>query len=106
MAKMTSVAKAFTKQFIAETDKRYALNKIVYELNHLVYAGTKDYLSYKDKAAIITYLFDTIAGRRILYLENGAVLTPEFTDVVHFFERRNFILKHLKAGGKEQAQFN
>jgi hypothetical protein len=106
MAKMTGVANGFAKNFITAKNKRYALNKIVYDLNYLVYAGTTTPLSYKDKAAIITYIFDIVAGRRTLQLKQGERAEINFSDIIFFFERRSFILKHLHAGVKKQADLN
>jgi hypothetical protein len=106
MANFTNIANELTKKFILSRNKKYALNKIVYDINHLVYSDTKEPLSYKAKSAIIKHIFEVVAGRKALVLKDGENMAPRFTDVVIFFERRSFILKQLKAGVKRQEELN
>lgn len=106
MATITSISDEMAKRFIGAKDKKYALNMIVYDMNYLVYSNTKEPLQYKDKSAMLTYIFDVIAGRETLQQKEGGVLVPDFNDIVIFFERRDFILKHLKAGIKQQRELN
>ncbi|MCW3079967.1 hypothetical protein [Segetibacter sp.] len=106
MSNFTSVANELSKKFIRASSKKYVLNKIIYDINYLVYSDTKEPLSYKSKWAIINHIFQVIAGRKALVLAEGETLTPNFSDVVIFFERRSFILKHLRAGVKSQQKLN
>lgn len=106
MAKFTSVANEWAKKFIYAKDKKYALNSIIYDINYLVYSSTKQPLSYKDKSVIFRYIFDIIAGREELKDRDNEQLTPEFSDITLFFERRSYILKQLKTGVQKQAQLN
>jgi hypothetical protein len=106
MANITNIANELTKKFIRAKNKKYALNKIIYDINYLVYSDTKEALSYKAKSAIIQYIFEVIAGRKELVLDEGEELTPNFSDVVIFFERRSFILKHIRAGVMIQQKHN
>jgi hypothetical protein len=64
MANITNIANELTKKFIRAKNKKYALNKIIYDINYLVYSDTKEALSYKAKSAIIQYIFEVIAGRK------------------------------------------
>ena len=106
MANLTGIANELTKKFIRSQNKKYALNKIIYDINYLVYSDTKEPLGYKAKSSIISYMFEVIAGRKALMLTDNEQLTPDFTDIVCFFERRSFILKHLKAGVVSQQELN
>ena len=106
MANIYGIANELTKKFIKSQNKKYALNKIIYDLNYLVYSDTKEPLEYKAKASIINYMFEVIAGRKALILADNEQLTPDFSDIVCFFERRSFILKHLKAGVLSQQELN
>lgn len=106
MANLISVANEMAKKFILSEDKKYALNLIVYDINYLVYSASKMPLSYQSKSIIFKHIFDVIAGREVLLMKNGERLTPDFSDIVLFFERRSAILKHLKAGIKQQGEFN
>jgi len=106
MANFTNVANELTKKFIRAKNKKYTLNKIIYDLNFLVYSDSKQPLTYKAKSAIIKHMFDVVAGRKALTLKEGESLSPNFSDVVIFFERRSFILKQLKAGVKRQEELN
>ncbi|MDQ6812559.1 MAG: hypothetical protein M3040_02275 [Bacteroidota bacterium] len=106
MANFSAVANEFTKRFIKSKNKKYMLNKIIYDLNYLVYSDSKEPLGYKAKSAIINYMFEVVAGRKTLIVNKGEVCTPNFADVVIFFERRSFILKHLRAGFLNQQKLN
>lgn len=106
MSTITSIATEMAKRFITAKDKKYALNRIVHDLNYLVYSNTKEPLDYKTKSALFVYIFDVIAGREKLQLNEGEDLVPDFTDIVIFFERRNFILKHLRSGIRKQCELN
>lgn len=106
MANIKSTANEMAKRFIRAKDKKYALNQIVYDVNYLVYSNTKEPLEYKAKVAVFTHIFDIIAGRESLQLKEGEVLFPEFKDLVIFFERRDFILKRLRAGIHKQCELN
>lgn len=106
MATITSIADEMAKRFIRAKDKKYALNMIVYDMNYLVYSNSKEPLEYKAKSAMFTYIFNIIAGRESLQLKEGEVLIADFNDIVIFFERRDFILKRLKAGIKQQCELN
>ncbi|GEO12082.1 hypothetical protein [Segetibacter aerophilus] len=106
MSNFTNVANELAKKFISAKDKKYVLNKIIYDINYLVYTDTKEPLSYKSKSAIIKYIFEVVAGRKALILAKGETLTPNFSDVVVFFERRSSILKHLRNGVKSQQKLN
>lgn len=94
------------KKFILSKHKKYTLNSILYDLNYLVYCSSKEPLGYKEKSFILKHIFEIIAGREELQLKDGEQMTPEFSDVAIFFERRNYMLKHLQAGVKKQAQLN
>jgi hypothetical protein len=106
MANFTNLANELTKRFIRAKNKKYALNKIVYDINSLVYSDTKEPLCYRAKSAIVKHIFEVIAGRKPLILKEDEQLSHNFSDVVIFFERRSFILKQLKAGVKQQEQLN
>ena len=105
MAKFEDVANELARKFIFSKDKRYTLNRIIYDMNYLVYSGTKEPLTYSAKSAIFKHIFDIIAGREILNV-NGVRVEPEFSDIVIFFESRSVLLKHLRAGVRKQAQLN
>ncbi len=106
MAKFENVANELAKKFINASDKRYMLNSIVYDMNYLVYTETHEPLGYDAKSAIFKHIFDIVAGREKLELQEGEIMEPQFSDIIFFFERRNFILKQLKTGVRLQAQLN
>ena len=106
MANISSIANEMAKSFITASDKKYILNKIMYDLNYLVYSETNQLLDYKTKSELFLFIFNVIAGREKLQLKEGEELTPDFTDIVILFERRNFILEYLKAGIRRQEKFN
>lgn len=106
MANISSIANEMAKSFIKANDKNYTLNRLMYDLNFLVYSNTKQPLDYKTKSELFIYIFDVIAGREKLQLKEGEELVPDFTDIVIFFEKRNSILKHLKAGIRKQEKLN
>lgn len=100
------IAHEMAKRFIRAKDKKYALNRIIYDMNYLVYSNNKEPLDYKTKSVMFTHIFNVIAGRETLQLYEGEEVVPNFKDIVIFFERRDFILKHLKAGIKQQCACN
>lgn len=106
MSTLTIIANEMAKRIIRAKDKKYALNMIVYDMSYLVYSNTKEPLDYKTKSAMFTYIFNVIAGRETLQLKEEEEIVPDFSDIVIFFERRDFILKHLKAGIKQQCERN
>lgn len=106
MATISIIAEEMARRFVLAKDKKYALNMIVYDMNYLVYSHSKEPLDYKAKAVIFTYIFNVVAGREILQSKEGEKLAPHFADIVIFFERREFILKHLRAGIKQQCELN
>ena len=106
MATITSMANEMAKRFICAKDKKYALNMMIYDMNYLVYSHSKEPLNYKLKSAIFKHVFDVIAGRETLELKDGEKLEPDFSDIVFFFERRDFILKRLRTGVKQQGELN
>ncbi len=85
MANFTNLANDFTKKFIRAKNKKYVLNKIIYDVNYLVYSDTKEPLGYRIKTAILQHVFEVIAGRKSLILKEGEKLSPNFGDVVIFF---------------------
>lgn len=103
---MTFVANEMAKRFIVEKNKTYGLNKIIYDLNYLVYSETKEPLTYEDKSAIITHIFNIIAGREKLKLKEDEQIEPNFRDIAIFFERRDFIKTQLTTGVNKQAELN
>lgn len=106
MATFTGIANEMAKKFITARDKKYALNMIVYDMNYLVYSHNKEPLSYQAKSVIFKQIFDIIAGRQSLVLADEENIAPDFSDIVLFFERRNFILNSLKTGRKQQELMN
>lgn len=106
MATIASIADQMAKRFISAKNKKYALNMILYDINYLVYSSTKSPLDYKAKSAIFKHIFDVTAGRQTLQLKEGETLTPDFADIVILFERRRFILEHLRAGIGKQCKLN
>lgn len=106
MSTLAITANEMAKRFIRAKDKKYALNQIVYDMNYLVYSSTQEPLDYRAKSAVFTYIFNVIAGRETLQYAEAEEITPDFNDIIIFFERRDFILKHLRAGIKQQCQFN
>ncbi len=106
MATFSSIANEMAKNFITAKDKKYALNMIVYDMNYLVYSHNKKPLEYRAKSVIFKQIFDVIAGRQVLKLDKGEDIVPDFSDIVLFFERRDFILKQLKAGIKQKELMN
>lgn len=106
MATLISIADEMAKKFVTAKDKKYALNMIVYDLNYLVYSHNKEPLSYKAKSIIFNHIFDVVAGRQTLPSTEGDNVTPHFSDIVLFFERRSSILNYLKTGRKQQEQMN
>ena len=106
MATISGIANEMAKRFISAKDKKYALNKIVYDMNYFVYSNTGEPLGYKAKSAMFTHIFNIIAGRESLELKEGEAIIPEFSDIVLFFERRDFILKHLRSGIAKQCDLN
>lgn len=106
MATISSIAHEMAKRFITAKDKKYALNMIIYDMNYLVYSNNQEPLEYKAKSIIFSHILDVIAGRETLQLQEGEELVPDFSDIVFFFERRNFILKHLKTSIKRQCELN
>jgi hypothetical protein len=106
MANFTHVSNELAKKFVRAQNKKYALNKMIYDINYLVYSDTKDPLPYQAKSAIVKYIFEIMAGRKVLVLKDEEKLQPDFADVVIFFERRSFILRQLKGGIKRQQELN
>ncbi len=106
MATITSIANEMAKRFIRAEDKKYELNKIIYDMNYLVYSNSNDHLDYRAKSIMFTHIFNVIAGRETLQLKDDEEIVPDFKDIAIFFERRDFILKRLKAGIKQQGELN
>ncbi len=106
MSTITIIANEMAKRFIRAKDKKYALNRIVYDMNYLVYSNTKEPLDYKEKSVMFTYIFNVIAGRQTLQLKEGEEIVPDFNDITILFERRDFILKHLRSGIRKQCELN
>jgi hypothetical protein len=106
MTTITGIANEMAKRFIYAENKKYAINIIMHDLNYLVYSNNKQPLDYKTKSNLFIYILDVIAGREKLLLKEGEEASPDFSDIVYFFERRDFILKHLKAGIEKQCELN
>lgn len=108
MSNITFISNEMAKQFIRAKDKNYELNKIILDINYLVYTNNHEPLDYKTKSTLFTHIFDVVAGRKELQLkeEEKNDLIPDFKDITLLFERRNFILKQLKAGIKKQRQLS
>src|SRR3954452_12204628 len=104
MAKFIDVANDLAKRFIHAKDKRYALNRIVYDMNYLVFSDSKQPLTYHAKCALFKHIFNIVAGREELPGEDTERVKPDFTDIVYFFERRSALLKHLQIGLKKQSE--
>lgn len=106
MANFKGIGNELAKRFIQAKNKKYALNKIVHDMNYLVYADTKKPLDHKAKTAIMKHLFDVIAGRKILLNHEGRQIVPDFADVLIFFERRDYIIKQLRISVSHREQHN
>jgi hypothetical protein len=106
MAKLEDVANELARKFIFSTDKKYTLNRIIYDMNYLVYSDSKEPLTYYAKSAIFRHIFNIIAGREKLCPKDGESVEPQFSDIVIFFERRSALLKLLRTGVKKQSQLN
>ena len=106
MADHISIANKMARDFLLSKNKKYALNKIIHELNFLVYSDTKEFLSYKAKSTILRRIFDVIAGRRIFPGKDQQNISHEFTDIIIFFEREHFITSQLKACLKHRSVMN
>ena len=106
MAHYVNIANKMAIDFIRSKDKTYALNKILHDLNFLIYSDTKELLNYNAKAAIMKHIFDLLAGRRAFLKNDSKDLRYEFTDIIIFFERENFIRKQLNTCLKQRIRMN
>jgi hypothetical protein len=106
MANFKSTGDELAKRFIYAKNKKYALNKIVHDMNYLVYADTKKPLERKGKTAIMKHIFDVVAGRKILLSTDGKQIVANIADVLIFFERRDFIIKQLRISVSHREQLN
>jgi hypothetical protein len=106
MAHYANIANKMAIDFIRSKDKTYALNKILHDLNFLIYSDTKELLNYNAKAAIMKHIFDLLAGRRAFLKNDSKDLRYEFTDIIIFFERENFIRKQLNTCLKQRIRMN
>ena len=106
MANYISIANKLSRDFLLARNKKYALNKILHELNFLVYSDTKQLLSYRAKSAILQKIFDRVAGRITCEKIDGEEIYHEFTDIIIFFEREHFIKSQLKACLKHRGAMN
>jgi len=79
MAHYVNIANKMAIDFIRSKDKTYALNKILHDLNFLIYSDTKELLNYNAKAAIMKHIFDLLAGRRAFLKNDSKDLRYEFT---------------------------
>lgn len=100
MANFTNVANELTKKFIRAKNKKYALNQIIYDINHHVYSTTKEPLSYLAKVAIVRHIFEVTAGRKSLVLVAGERLSPNFSDILIFLRKKKFYFTSIKSRNK------
>jgi hypothetical protein len=106
MADYIYIANKMAKDFIRSGNKKYALNKIIHDINLLVYSDTKELLSYKAKTAIIKHIIDLLACRE-MFLRNEVGQAPyNLTDIIIFFERESFIRNQLRTCLKQRTRMN
>ena len=106
MANCHTIANEMAKDFIEASNKKYALNKILHDLNFIVYSDTKTLLSYKHKQIIIENIFELLVGRKKFSEKDSNQQLPEITDVLVFIERKNLIRNQLRTNLPKLAEMN
>lgn len=100
------IANDMAKEFICSSNKHYALNKILHNLNNFVFANTKLPLDYKAKSIIVKHIYDVVAGRKELLPSGNEHIVPRIEDITVFYERIHFISAQLKTNTLKKAISN
>jgi hypothetical protein len=106
MAFTEIVANDLAKSFVQAKNKKYALNRMIFEINYLTDPRSKEPLDFVVKSAILLYIDQLISGEEKFDLAEGEELTPVFDDIDVFFKRKNYIIGELKVSGKQKAMLN
>jgi hypothetical protein len=95
MPAVLQYAYQLAKVFIKTRNKKTAANHIIYQINSLVYAESKQPVESSVKIEIIQLINELISGKRPLQLFNGEVVSPEATDSSAFLLLTDYILKEV-----------
>ncbi len=102
MPAVIQYAHQLAKTFIETKNKKTATNHIIYQINSLVYAESKQPVASSVKIEIIQLINELLSGKRPLQLLNGEVISPEPTDGPVFLLMTEYILKEVIAFHKQQ----
>lgn len=96
MATFIEIANELAKNFVQNSNKRQAAERIASYINNLVYSGTNTPLSYSDKEIIVRYIGEFIAGVRLFsYKDGGRVIIAEKRDNTTYLEMVGYVLGQL-----------
>jgi hypothetical protein len=88
-------AQQLAKVFIKTKNKKTAANHIIYQINSLIYADSKQPVESAVKIEIIQLINELLAGKRSLELLSGEIISAQTTDCSAFLLVTNYILKEI-----------
>ncbi len=103
MSAVLQYAHQLAKVFIETKNKKTAANHIIFQINSLVYAESKQPVKSCIKIEIIQLINELLSGKRTLQLVNGEVISPEATDGSVFLLMADYILKEVISYHKEKG---
>jgi hypothetical protein len=96
MATFIEIANELAKNFVQNSNKREAADRIASYINSLVYSGTNTPLTYSDKETIVRHIGEFIGGVRLFsYREGGRVIIAEKRDNATYLEMVGYVLGQL-----------
>jgi hypothetical protein len=97
-------AHQLAKIFIKTKDKRTAANQIIYQINSLIYADSRQPVESSIKIEIIQLINELLMSKRPLRLLNGEIILPEATDSSAFRLMTNYILKEVISFNRQERK--
>lgn len=101
-----TVANDLAKCYVQAKNKRYAINRMIFEINYLTDPATKQPLDFDIKAAILKEIDRYISGEKKMQVDACEEINPVFDNINVFFERKKNIVKELKISAKQRAMLN
>ena len=101
-----TVANDLAKCYVQAKNKRYAINRMIFEINYLTDPATKQPLDFDIKAAILREIDRYISGEKKMQVEAREEINPVFDNINVFFERKKNIVQELKISAKQRALLN
>ena len=101
-----NVANDLAKSYVQATNKKYAINRMIFEINYLTDPATRQPLDFDIKTAILREIDQYISGEKKMQIEASEQINPVFENINIFFERKKNIVKELKVSAKERAMLN